>query len=111
MSQGDGLSRLDYHVLLSMAEGPQYGYAIKEAVEVESGGALSPRAGTLYRVIARLISDGLVEEAATPAATEPHPGRPRRYYGLTSEGRSRLSAEATRMHDAAALARRRLGKV
>ena len=34
-----GVSTLEYHVLLAMATGALYGYAIKEAVESESEGA------------------------------------------------------------------------
>jgi DNA-binding PadR family transcriptional regulator len=35
------VSTLEYHVLLSMADGALYGYAIKNAVEAESSGAAS----------------------------------------------------------------------
>ena len=105
----EGLSTLDYHVLLAMAEGPLYGYAIKEAVETESSGTLTPRAGSLYRVIARLISWGFVTEIEPAEAPPPHPGRARKYYGLTAEGRQALADETRRMRGAAALAEERLG--
>ncbi len=110
MSRADeGLSRLEYHVLLAMAGGPLYGYALKEAVEEESDGALTPRAGSLYRVIARLIQQGVVEEVDAPADTPPHPGRARKYYALTPEGRGLLAGETARLRAAAALADQRLG--
>lgn len=102
-------SRLEYHVLLAMAPAPLYGYALKEAVEEESQGALAPRAGSLYRLLARLMERGLVTEADPPADTPPHPGRPRQYYGLTGEGRAVLTEETRRLQGAAALARERLG--
>ena len=105
----DGLSTLEYHVLLAMAEGPLYGYALKEAVESESAGALKPRAGSLYRVIARLMTWGLVAEIEPAEAPPPHPGRARKYYGLTAEGRQALVEETHRMKGAAALAEERLG--
>lgn len=104
----DGLSTLDYHVLLALAEGPLHGYAIRDAVELESEGALAPRAGSLYRVIARLISAGWVAETETETAVA-HPGRPRRYYALSREGRRTLADEARRLEGAAALALDRLG--
>jgi PadR family transcriptional regulator, regulatory protein PadR len=107
-SSDSALSTLDYHVLLAIAEGPMYGYAIRDAVERESDGTLTPRAGTLYRVIARLMSSRLVAEADAPDDAGPHPGRARRYYGLTSEGRRVLSDEAHRLEAAATLARERL---
>jgi len=108
MTAEGGMSTLEYHVLLAMASGPLYGYAIKEAVEADSLGAVRPRAGSLYRVIARLISWGFVGEAAPAGEVEPHPGRTRRYYALTREGRAALAEEAARLKGVAALARKRL---
>lgn len=102
-----GLAPLDYHVLLALAGEPLYGYAITEAVERESDGVVVPRAGTLYRVLARLLSWGLLEERDGPDG-ETHPGRPRRWYGLTPEGRGALANEARRLGDVAELALRRL---
>lgn len=101
------VSPLEYHVLLALAAGPQYGYAIKEAVEVESGGTLSPPAGSLYRVIARFAEQGWVEETE-PREVAPHPGRARRYYRLTADGHAVLAEEARRLREVAALAQRRL---
>lgn len=111
MTEGtdEGLSRLEYHVLLAMAPGPLYGYALKEAVEEDSEGVLTPRAGSLYRILARLMERHLVEEVDQPEDTPPHPGRPRQYYGLTGAGREVLGREARRLQGAAALARKRLG--
>lgn len=108
MPSESALSTLEYHVLLAMAAGPLYGYAIKESVEAESAGAVMPRAGSLYRVIARLISWGLVRQAQPEEKVEPHPGRPRQYYALTPEGRAALADEAARLKGAAALAEKRL---
>jgi DNA-binding PadR family transcriptional regulator len=107
-TDGQGMSPLDYHVLLALASEPLYGYAITEAVERESEGAVVPRAGTLYRVLARLASWGLVEERPGPDG-EAHPGRPRRWYGLTPDGRLALAEEARRLGEVADLAMRRLG--
>jgi len=105
---GAGLSALEYHVLLALAEGPVYGYAIKDAVDSESHGTLTPRAGTLYRVLARLMARDLVTETESTQDTEPHPGLARKYYGLTSRGREALASEARRQRSAAALAEERL---
>ena len=108
-SKSGRLSRLEYHVLLTLSDGPLYGYAISRAVEEESDGALTPRAGSLYRVFARLINWGLAEDATTKAAHEPHPGLARKYYALTPFGVETVRLEAQRMRAAAALAERRLG--
>jgi DNA-binding PadR family transcriptional regulator len=105
------MSNLEYHVLLAIASGPLYGYAIKGAVEAESAGTQTPGAGSLYRVLARLMSWGLVQEADPPEGAPPHPGLARKYYRLTPEGRKVLADETRRLRSLAALAARRLGAV
>jgi PadR family transcriptional regulator, regulatory protein PadR len=102
------MSGLEYHVLLALAGGPLHGYAVKQRVEDESGGSLTPQAGSLYRVIARLITSGLLVETDPPGGEAPHPGLARRYYALTAAGRRALGAEARRLKGAAALAEKRL---
>jgi DNA-binding PadR family transcriptional regulator len=62
----------------------------------------------LYRVIARLISDALVAETEPDGEPSPHPGRARRYYGLTAAGRRTLAAEAQRLRHTASVAEKRL---
>lgn len=103
------LNNLEYHVLLALADRTLYGYALKEAIEVESRGAVAPRAGSLYRVLARLMSRGLVREAEPDATVGRHPGLERKYYALTPMGRKALAVEATRLREAATLAEQRLG--
>lgn len=103
-----GMSLLEYHVLLALASGPLHGYAIKDVVAAESSGTLTPRAGSLYRVLARLMTAGLLTDA-DPADTPPHPGLARKYYGLTARGRSALADEARRLKHSAAMAEKRLG--
>lgn len=107
-SEPGALSPIDFHVLLVLAGGDLYGYAIMKAVERESGGALTPEIGFLYRVLGRLTGAGLVAEVDEPGgAEESHRGRPRRYYRLTAAGRVALDADARRLEAALALVRRR----
>lgn len=102
------LSAVDFHVLLVLAGKTLHGYAILKAVEAESRGTVSPEVGSLYRVLARLMTEGLVEETAAPAsAPRVHRGRSRRYYRLTREGRALLKAEARRLASAVEIARNR----
>jgi DNA-binding PadR family transcriptional regulator len=108
MTTNPAISSLEYHVLLAMASGPRYGYAIKERVEEESGGTLAPPAGSLYRVLARLMSRGWVDEVDAEADVPPHPGLARRYYALTGDGRAALADEARRLREVAKLAESRL---
>jgi DNA-binding PadR family transcriptional regulator len=105
------MSSLEYHVLLALASGPLYGYAIRDAVVAESAGTLAPRAGSLYRVLARLMSGGLVKEVDPVGELPPHPGLARRYYALTPAARGALLAESRRLKRAAAMAEKRLGVV
>lgn len=111
MAPSDPLSfsTLEYHVLLALARDALHGYAIKDAVAAESAGAIRPRAGSLYRVVARLMTWGLVREEEGRAENLPHPGLARRYYGLTAKGKAALAAETARLKGAAALAEERLG--
>jgi DNA-binding PadR family transcriptional regulator len=108
-SSDSGFSTLEYHVLLALAAGPVHGYALRDAVEAESGGTLQPRPGTLYRVIARLLGGGLVVETEGADPDERHPGRTRRYYDLSAAGRGALAREARRLRAVATLADERLG--
>lgn len=102
------LSATDYHVLLVLAERDLYGYGILKAVEEESGGAVAPETGTLYRVLARLIDTGLAAETEAPeSAPKASPGRPRKYYQITGRGREVLEAESLRLREAVELARER----
>lgn len=103
------MNLLEYHVLLALSSGPLHGYAIKDAVAADSGGTQVPLAGTLYRVIARLMTAGLVREAPAAGDGTLHPGLARRYYTLTAPGRRALAEQARVLRDAAAHAERRLG--
>ncbi len=105
---GPALSATDFHVLLVLASGDRYGYSIQKAVEDESQGAVRPQIGSLYRVIARLMSAGFVKEVSSSKETPDHPGRPRRYYRLTGSGRRALENEANRLRKALATAETRL---
>ena len=105
------MSLLEYHVLLALAGGPLHGYAITNTVAAESDGTVTPRAGSLYRVIARLTMAGLVTESSGARNAPPHPGHARRYYALTAAGRRALAGEAVRLKRSAAIAQKRLGVV
>lgn len=78
-----------------------------KAVESESGGTVAPEIGSLYRVLARLMGEGLVDEAPAPTDEDTHPGRARKYYRLTDTGRAVARAEALRLRDVLGLAARR----
>ena len=103
------LSPIDFHVLLALSEGPLWGYAVMKAVEEETDGVITPDVGSLYRILARLMESRLVEETDPPAGaeSEPHRGRPRRWYGITPAGLAAIRAEAVRLSGALDLVRAR----
>lgn len=85
-------------ILLLLAEEPTYGVALLERIETRSGGGIRLNAGSLYRTIASLVEDGLVE----PLEEESRPdgaGAPRKLYAATQRGLAALRAEARRQMD------------
>ncbi|MEU6159347.1 PadR family transcriptional regulator [Streptomyces sp. NPDC047130] len=78
---------LDLLVLSCLVDGESYGYEI--AKKLDDAGLGHIRGGTLYPVLNRLETAGLVR--AEFRAAERGPGR--RYYELTPEGRTCLAEE------------------
>jgi DNA-binding PadR family transcriptional regulator len=83
-------------ILLAFAEGPAHGYEIKKRAEERSGGSVQFDAGSLYRSIAQLLDQGLIEQIAALSGTKVSDAR-RRYYSLTTLGRELVAAEARRL--------------
>jgi DNA-binding PadR family transcriptional regulator len=96
-------------ILLALAEGPAHGYRIRADVIEYSNGAVALDPGSLYRLIARLVDDGLIEEVPRSSRPEDDDSR-RRYYRLTPVGRRLLQAEMNRMADLVALMREKAMK-
>ena len=95
-----------FQVLLALASGHSHGYAVMGFVDQLSGGRTQLGPGTLYRTLARLVADDLVQESGITDPTAPHDAR-RRYYELTPLGASTVRDEAellARLVDAAARA-------
>jgi len=93
------LKPADFHILLTLLDGPRHGYGIMKEVERESGGEVRLEIGSLYRLLGRLLNDGLLEMGEGD-------GR-RQYYSLSRLGRKVLKAEAQRLAGLVALARSR----
>jgi PadR family transcriptional regulator PadR len=95
-----------FFVLTARADGPRHGYGIVAEVAELSQDQVRLKIGSLYGVLDRLASEGLIE----PDREEAHGGRLRRYYRLTSAGRQALAAEADLRAATARLVRARLGQ-
>lgn len=93
-----------FEILLSLADGEKHGYAIMQEVSARTAGRLRMGPGTLYGSISRLLSAGLIEEAASRPDPENDDER-RRYYRLTPVRRRRAVAEAERLADVVRVAR------
>ena len=76
-------------VLAILAEGDSYGYAIIKRVTELSGGQLQWTDGMLYPVLHRLERHGYV----TARWRASDNGRRRKYYRITKEGRTQLTAQ------------------
>lgn len=77
-------------VMLSfLHHGPAYGYEIIQYVAALSDGRLAYTAGTLYPVLHRLETDGLIESFWQPSDAGPR----RKYYRLTPAGEDALAVE------------------
>lgn len=88
------LTAVAFEILLTLADGEAHGYHIMQAVEERTSGAIVLHPGTLYRALARLMAEALIEER--PGA-DPADAR-RRLYSLTRFGRQVAEAETARLH-------------
>lgn len=87
-----------FHIMLSLAGGEQHGYGIMQEVLQRTTGKVRLWPATLYGSIKRLIEAGLIEESEERPAAELDDAR-RRYYRLTTLGRSALDAECERLQE------------
>jgi DNA-binding PadR family transcriptional regulator len=83
------------HIVLALLDGELHGYALMRRVTELSDGSVRMGPGTLYGTLNRLVDDGLIVET-TDRVT--HIARERRrYYTLTSAGRTVALAELARL--------------
>ena len=89
------LKPVDLQLLLALAGEELHGYGLVLAIERATDGLLKLDPGNLYRVIKRLLDDGLVAESL--ARRESAGEERRRYYRITPLGRRVLAAELRRL--------------
>jgi DNA-binding PadR family transcriptional regulator len=96
------LTPISFEIILALLDGDRHGYAILQAVESRLAGTLPLRTGTMYRALARLLDEELIERVdAGAGGDDPR----RRYYRITAHGRTVAKAEARRLADQVEAAR------
>jgi DNA-binding PadR family transcriptional regulator len=95
------LKPADFHILMVLLRTERHGYGIMQAVAEDSNQRVRLEVGSMYRLIARLTDEGLIEESPRP----PSRGTRRRYYRITEFGRRVAELEAGRLTDVVRLAR------
>ncbi len=96
--------RLDGLILAVLEEQPRHGYAVIEALQERSGGALDLPTGTVYPALRRLEAAGWLSGTESTVG-----GRRRRTYRLTRAGRAALSAQRSEWTDVSTVVSRFLG--
>src|SRR4051812_14760337 len=95
------LKPLDLQLLLALTEEERHGYGLVQAVSDRTDGLITLEPGNLYRVVKRLLDDGLVSESARRDAPSTADGdeqkQRRRYYRITALGQRVVAAELVRL--------------
>lgn len=81
-----------FQILLALSERKLHGYGIQRAVLEATNGHMRLWPAMLYRSLATLEEEGMIEQVEAPEG-EPDDDR-RQYYALTPPGRDRLAEEA-----------------
>ena len=75
-------------VLEILSRGQMYGYELSQAIEQRSNNVLSLGKGTLYPLLYNLEAKKLIRGTWEEATS----GRKRKYYSITSKGKTQLAA-------------------
>ena len=86
------LRPVEFQILLSLAGGERHGYGIIQ--DARERGEAAPDLGTLYRALARMLDQGLIESTDSQPASD---DERRNYYCLTGVGWRVAQAEARRL--------------
>ncbi len=100
------LPHAELHILLALLDAERHGYAIKQEVAERTAGEVELGPGTLYGAIKRMLAAGTIAESGRRPDPDEDDER-RRYYRITGFGREVAAAEARRMEQVVALARRK----
>lgn len=90
------LPPLDFQVLSLLATRALHGYGIVQSSSKAFPDQPTIDIGSLYRIINRMLADGLIQEVDAPNDA-PADKRVRRYYAVTDFGRAVARAEVARL--------------
>ena len=99
--QYNQLPQVAFSILLAISLKPRHGYEVMKQVAEDSNGKITLGPGALYTSIKQLNEQSLIEEIANEADTR------RRYYRITSKGRTALQSELDYYEATIELARQR----
>lgn len=99
--QYNQLPQVAFSILLALSLKERHGYEIIKQVGEDSNGKINLSPGALYTSIKQLVEQGLIQELARQDDTR------RRYYRLSTKGKSVLSEELDYYRNTIELARQR----
>jgi DNA-binding PadR family transcriptional regulator len=91
-----------FYILVALASADRHGLDIMRDVQRQTNGALRLWPATLYGSLDRLVDNGWIEPLAESPDGE---SERKRYYSITTRGRTVLAAEAKRLEAMARAAR------
>jgi len=98
------LTQPSFWILTALAGQRRHGYEILQETSHASDGRVLLKATTLYAALERLEREGLIQ----PDGEEIVSGRARRYYILTDQGTTALTAEVVILEEQTRVAKSRL---
>jgi DNA-binding PadR family transcriptional regulator len=88
------LKPVDMELLLALADGDLHGYGLVQAIAAHTDGLVVLDPGNLYRVVKRLLAEGLIAESDRAPQDD---GERRKYYRITPLGGRVLAMELDRL--------------
>jgi len=87
-----------HQILLSLADQDRHGYAVIQDIRERTEGEVDLTASTLYGALSRMLSDGMITEVKSPKPKPQDWDSRRRYYRISTYGRSVARVEVLRLY-------------
>jgi DNA-binding PadR family transcriptional regulator len=89
------LTPLTYQILLALADRDLHGYGIIKDIEERAGASSAPSTGAMYLALQRMEGEGLIAEAPERPCEDDDARR--KYYRITTRGRTAAEAESAHL--------------